>query len=365
MKKPVIFEMETSDPDDFLTLCWLADHPDVDLVAVLVTPGGEDQCRIVRWALDQCKNTAPIGTVHGPSWWKTEDAKKQRVSAFHYKVFGDELMTYPTGDVIHGPSFLRGLLEVEKTPSTNPADFTNENLTVLVGSAPKNIGKALTEPGELGIDPSKLVLGRWVMQGGFAGDNLVAPEHRLEKFKGKLTCPSYNPGGDPKSTLALLAHPGIQRRIFVSKNVCHGVRWTQKMAEGLSSRLQSKHWDAAQGRGELYFHHIVDGLPVSPGWPTATRMGLKLMVQGFDDYLRYGTGPQKPEWEMESEKAGHGKAMHDLVAAAAVLDERVCSFTEVEIYREKGNWGARAAEHTNTFISTAFNREHFLDVLSR
>lgn len=30
----IVFEMETSDLDDFMTLLWLADHPDVELLAV-------------------------------------------------------------------------------------------------------------------------------------------------------------------------------------------------------------------------------------------------------------------------------------------------------------------------------------------
>ncbi|WP_437673880.1 hypothetical protein [Sorangium sp. So ce131] len=35
------FEMGTSDPDDVMTLLWLADHPDVELLGVLVTPGSQ------------------------------------------------------------------------------------------------------------------------------------------------------------------------------------------------------------------------------------------------------------------------------------------------------------------------------------
>jgi len=44
----IVFEMETSDPDDFMTLLWLADHPGVELAGVVVTPGSQDQCQLVR-----------------------------------------------------------------------------------------------------------------------------------------------------------------------------------------------------------------------------------------------------------------------------------------------------------------------------
>lgn len=35
----VVWDMETGDPDDFLTLLFLIGHPNVNLKAVTVTPG--------------------------------------------------------------------------------------------------------------------------------------------------------------------------------------------------------------------------------------------------------------------------------------------------------------------------------------
>ena len=64
------------------------------------------------------------------------------------------------------------------------------------------------------------------------------------------------------------------------------------------------------------------------------------------------------------EDKGHGKAMHDLVAAACAVDEAVCEFVEVEIYRERGEWGARAAAGTGTRISVGFHEERFIEVLA-
>src|SRR5262245_58302263 len=178
--------METSDPDDFLTLLWLADHPAIALLGVLVTPGSKDQCQLVRWGLDRCGQTSiPIGALHGPSWWATSDGQKARVSGFHYKAYGPDVLAHPVGEVLIGPALLAELLR-------------DANATVLVGSPPRNIGKMHGEFPALRI-------ARWVQQGGFAGDNLVrAP---LEKFKGRVTCPSFNLGHAAKQTLALLASP--------------------------------------------------------------------------------------------------------------------------------------------------------------
>lgn len=295
----VIFEMETSDPDDFMTLLWLADHPGVELLAVLVTPGSRDQCQLVRWGLDHCgRADVPIGALHGPGWWSSSDGQKPRVSGFHYKVYGEQIHEHCLGDVARGPALLAELLR-------DPA------VTVLVGSAPKNIGKAFAEHPEIRLD-------RWIQQGGFAGDNLVTEP--LEKFRGRLTCPSFNPGGAPRDTLALLESPRIGRRLFVAKNVCHGVVWTRELHAALLEHLVS---DA--------------------------RTGLATMIAALDRYLL---------------DKGVGKAMHDIVAAACVLDERVCELAEVEIYREKGEWGARACVGSKTWISIGFDERRFLATLA-
>jgi pyrimidine-specific ribonucleoside hydrolase len=301
--KQIIFEMETSDPDDFMTMLWLADHPEVDLLGVLVTPGSKDQCQLVRWGLDRCGKTAtPIGALHGPSWWASADGQKARVSGFHSKAYGGGALQHALGEISSGPALLAGLLH-------------DTNTTVLVGSPPKNTGKMLN-------DFPATTIARWVQQGGFAGDNLVAAP--LEKFKGRVTCPSFNPGGASKETLALLASPRVHQRLFVSKNVCHDVVWTPEMQSELKRRLTSD--------------------------DSSIRVGMAMMIDALDLYL---------------EDRGSGKAMHDLVAAACVLDESVCEFKEVEIYREKGEWGAREASGTNTRISVGFNQERFVEVLAR
>jgi len=107
MIEPIIFEMETSDPDDFMTLLWLADNPKVNLLGVMVTPGSRDQCQLVRWGLDHCgRMDVPVGSMRGPSWWDTEDGKKERVSKFHYTNYGHGVLNHDVGDVVGGPDML-------------------------------------------------------------------------------------------------------------------------------------------------------------------------------------------------------------------------------------------------------------------
>ncbi len=300
---PIIFETETSDPDDFVTLLWLADHPGIDLRGVVVTPGSKDQCQLVRWGLDQCgRSDTRLGALHGPSWWDTRDGQKERVSGFHRKAFGSHAVEYAAGDVECGPVMLADMLR-------------DDEITMLVGAAPRNLGRAFED------DPG-LRLSRWVQRGGFAGDNLVS--NPLEKFKGRVTCPSFNLGGAPKQTLSLLGTPGVARRLFVSKNVCHRVIWTRDMEAAFKLRMS--------------------------GAAKPTRVGVAMMIRALRCYLA---------------EASVGKAVHDLLAAACVVDECVCDFREVEIYREKGEWGAHAAAGTNTWISVGFHEDRFLDVLAQ
>lgn len=57
----VVWDMETGDPDDFLTLLLLLGHPRVNLKAVTVTPGTPDQVGLVRRALEWFDRKIPVG----------------------------------------------------------------------------------------------------------------------------------------------------------------------------------------------------------------------------------------------------------------------------------------------------------------
>ena len=298
----VVLEMETSDPDDFLTLLWLADHPAVELLGVVISPGTVEQCRLVRWALDRTARVrTPIGSYIGPSAWAERDPRRSGVSSFHRRAFGAEAVDHPTGVVHDGVALMTELLAID-------------DVTALVGAPPRCLGRAFATFAE-----SRLA--QWVQQGGFAGVNLV--KDPLPKFAGRTTCASFNPGGAPSETLALLADRRIERRVFVSKNVCHGIVFDVAMRRSLDRRLAAR------------------AAPVRPG--------LALMLSGLEAYL-----VERPS----------GKALHDLLAAACAVEERVCSLREVEIFRERGEWGARSAVDTGTWITVDVDRERLLDVLS-
>ncbi len=206
---PFVWDMETSDPDDFMTLLLLLGHPRVDLRGVTITPGTPEQVGLVRWALRALGRDLPVGA-------RDLDHGKQCVSAWHYKAYGD---IPPSRDAEPAADLLQRLLTADTT--------------LVTGAALKNLGAVLRRAD---ADPdSTFTLGRLFIQGGFAGEGVVPAELQLEKFRGKTTCPSFNLNGDPRSALLAVAHPRIHERRLVAKNVCHGVVYDAALHERVAA----------------------------------------------------------------------------------------------------------------------------------
>jgi len=283
----MVLDLETGDPDDFLTLLLLLDHPRVDLRAVTITPGTADQVGLVRRALHWFgRGTLPVGASQ-----ITID--KRAVSAWHYKSFGP---TPPSRDAEPANELLVRILD----PDT----------TLVTGAAPRNLGAALAYAPNLAIN-------WWVAQGGFAGEGVVPPERQLPKFRGFMTFPSFNLNGAPRAVFAALSAPGIRRRRFVSKNVCHGVIYDRAMHARFATA-------------------------------SVRRQSIALVYQSMERYLR-----DHPA----------GKAFHDPLAAACAIDEGVGEWAEVEIYRNTDGWGARLAPGSSTSIIIGYDHERLLSTL--
>nr|WP_184942898.1 nucleoside hydrolase [Planomonospora venezuelensis] len=288
----LIFDLETQDPDDVLTLCLVATHPAVRLRAVTVTPGSPAQVGLVRRVLGRLgRDDVPVGACD-------PGTGKDHVSAFHHRWLG--------------------------TPAPAPADAGPAELTartlrdhpeavLLTGGPLHNLGRLLDGHPEARLS-------RWVAQGGFAGDNVVAPEHRLPKFDGRLTCPTFNFNGAPRAArLALSSGGRIGRRELVSKNVTHGVVYDRRFHERLR--------------------------------PLRDRSaGLALLFEGMEHYLRRKPG---------------GKLLHDPTAACVAVDGAVAAWAEVEMVQDgSGAWGALPAAGSGTFITVGIDHERLFRVFT-
>ena len=292
MKVPIILDMETGDPDDCLTLLLLIGHPEVDLQAVTVTPGSAAQIGIVRHIVcDRFSLDIPIGAhnIHHPN---------DSVSSWHYRLFGAiprSRDAVPAGELL--------------------LNLCSEEMTLVTGAPLKNLGSAIALSGKDGRPGFSL--GRWVGQGGFAGEGVVPPELQLKKFRGMATCPTYNFNGALSAARAALASQEIKRRLLVAKNVCHGVVYDADLHEKVAKVMSAS--------------------------PT-----LQLIHRGMSIHLQ-----RKPS----------GKKLHDPLAACCAIDEGVGSWAEVEMYREGGGWGARPADGTSTSIIIDYDRDRFIRTL--
>jgi pyrimidine-specific ribonucleoside hydrolase len=280
----IIFDMETQDPDDYLTLLWLLGHQKVHLKAVTITPGSAYQVGLVKRTIALFGKNIPIGAYNIKH-------EKTCVSTWHEKVYGEIL---PAHDAPEGCEILRA--------------YCDEHTTLITGAPLKNLGKALDFP--------DFHLGRLVAQGGFAGEGVVPSEHQLEKFKGKFTCPTFNLNGDVPSALKTLATDKIDIRYFVSKNVCHNVFY------------------------DYTLHEKVKRL-------TENSLAMRLIHKGMETYLQGNSA---------------GKMLHDPLAACCALDNTIGTWAEVELFRQKGEWGARLAEGSHTWIITQYQHHKFLEV---
>jgi len=283
-KRKMVWDMETSDPDDFLTLLLLCGHPRVDLLAVTVTPGSRHQIGLVRRALEWFALDIPVGAFD-------INHAKQCVSEWHYKAYGE---IPPSEDAVVGGELLR--------------EICSEEVILVTGAALKNLGVAME--GEFRV-------GRLVVQGGFAGANLVPEESQLPKFKGKITCPTFNLNGDWKSALKVLSYPGIGKRRFVSKNVCHRVLYDRELHDRV---------------GEV----------------KDKSLSLTLIHKGMEKYLQ---------------KRPQGKLFHDPLAACCAINPDIGKWEEVELYRERGEWGAKKRSHSGTWIIVDYVHELFIETL--
>lgn len=282
----LILDMETGDPDDVMTLCLAIHNSQVNLRAVTVTPGTDEQIGLVKHILDKAGVDIPVGS-HRIGY------DKNCVSGFHYKWLGKFDSATPDDE---GHEIITETLR--QFPET----------TLLTGAPLKNMSAISTTTD----------LTRWVAQGGFAGDNVVPEAYRLEKFAGKITCPTFNFNGDPTTAVSMLASERIKEKYLVSKNVCHGIIYDQEMHEYLSAYR----YDSA---------------------------AMNIVYKGMETYLK-----KKPM----------GKKFHDPLALAVAINPSVCEFREVEMYRKGGSWGARLQSGTNTYISICGDKDKMMRILA-
>lgn len=196
-KIPIIFNMETADPDDVLTLCLLSHHPQVNLRGITITPGSVQQVALVGHILRMLELDLPIAT-------KNIKHPKACVSEWHYKWLGE--IDTPVG-IRGGVAHYLISEYLEKEP----------DLKIVSGAGLGCVAQFLHAEALCIRDHALPPLKEIVIQGGFAGDSVVPPEHRLAKFAGKETCQTFNLGADRVAAQQVIDSSKIALKRFVSK----------------------------------------------------------------------------------------------------------------------------------------------------
>ncbi|MCY3019704.1 MAG: nucleoside hydrolase [Planctomycetota bacterium] len=197
----IIGDFATEDLDDMLALAFLCAHPTVNLLAVTVTPGSPAQIGVVREVLSRCERSGiPVGSFK-------PDHPHDSVNPFHYRLLGRVTPASPDA---------RGHEVLARSLQQSPA------ATIVTGAPLSNLRAFLDNHPDTEI-------ARWVGQGGFAGANVVPPQHQLPKLTGRITCPTFNFDGDIGAAHLLLSTPRVKLRHLVAKNVCHGVVYDNEL----------------------------------------------------------------------------------------------------------------------------------------
>jgi hypothetical protein len=117
----VVFDMESHDLDDFLTLLLLLGHPEVRLQAVTLTPGTVYQVGLVRRALSWFERELPVGAFN-------LDHPKPCVSSWHSQAYGE---ITPSREAEPGPEvLLRCCSEATTLITGGPLRIAPESISV-------------------------------------------------------------------------------------------------------------------------------------------------------------------------------------------------------------------------------------------
>ncbi len=204
MPRDYIYDMETSDPDDFLTLLLLLGHPEVNLKAVTVSPGSEDQVGLVTKAINWFRKDIPVGAFN-------INNDKKCVSEWHYLTYGK---IKPSREAFTAPELL--------------LDVANKNTTLLTGGSLKNIATTI----RLSQEKSRqFKVSKLVVRGGFSGSNLSKEGNTLTTPDDKITGSSPTLEADRRSSWTIIRSSLSYTKKFIPENVNQKIVFNRELVD--------------------------------------------------------------------------------------------------------------------------------------
>lgn len=198
--KNVIFDMETGDPDDLITLLMLLKNPEINLKAITCYEGSPVQIGLIEHVVALSGKTIPI------SGWNSEI---KDLSPYYKEVVGD---------------WKPALSKI--TPVELLFNELTDDTFILTGAPLTNIAAFLNS------HPDKFI-SHMTTQGGYLG-NLVPEEKRLEKFKNRTSIRTYNLTNDTDAFNTVNYSKKIKDLTYVTKDLCHGFLYTPEIHEQIN-----------------------------------------------------------------------------------------------------------------------------------
>lgn len=197
--KNVIFDMETGDPDDLITLLMLLNNPDINLKAVTCYEGSPVQIGLIEHVINLSGKNIPV------AGWNSEN---KELNNYYAQVVGT---WKPSNSKI--------------TPVELLTKELTEDTYLLTGAPLTNIAAFLKE------NPHRIIE-RMTTQGGYLGD-LVPEEKRLEKFKNRKSIRTYNLTNDTDAFNTINYSSQIVDLTYVTKDLCHGFLYLPEIHENI------------------------------------------------------------------------------------------------------------------------------------
>lgn len=190
--KNTIFDMETGDPDDLITLIMLLSNPNINLRAITCYEGSPIQIGLINHILSLAQKNIPVGGLNS--------FNPQQLNPYYLSVVGQWSPAYAAQSPIQ---------VFEETFSQFPDTW------LITGAPLTNIAQAVSQ-----LD---ITIPKVFTQGGYIGELVQNP---LEKFKGKQEIRTYNLSQDAQAFDTVYNSSKIQDITFITKDLCHGFLYT-------------------------------------------------------------------------------------------------------------------------------------------
>lgn len=198
--KNIIFDMETGDPDDLITLLMLLNHPEVNLKAVTCYEGSSVQIGLIEHVISLSGKNIPV------AGWNSED---KELNPYYQEVVG---------------KWKPSLSKI--TPVELLSQELTEEVFLLTGAPLTNIALFLDK------NPDKMIV-KMTTQGGYLGA-LIPEEQRLEKFKKRSAIRTYNLTNDTNAFNTINYSQQICDLTYVTKDLCHGFLYTPEIHDTIN-----------------------------------------------------------------------------------------------------------------------------------